>query len=90
MGDLIVTCMSQLSRNRRVGEQRGRGESTESILAGMVQVAEGVWTCESARVLARDAGVDVPITEEVYAVVHEGKNPRDAVQALLSRDPKPE
>jgi glycerol-3-phosphate dehydrogenase (NAD(P)+) len=90
LGDLMVTCTSRLSRNRRVGERLGRGESTEHILGSMEQVAEGVWTCASARLLAADEGVEVPITDEVYAIVHEGKDPREAVQALLSREPKSE
>ena len=90
VGDLIVTCMSRLSRNRRVGERLGRGETTEAILAGMEQVAEGIWTCRAARDLAAEAGVRSPIIDEVYAVVHEGKDPREAVQSLLDRDPRPE
>ncbi|MBN1268812.1 MAG: NAD(P)-dependent glycerol-3-phosphate dehydrogenase [Kiritimatiellae bacterium] len=90
MGDLIVTCASRLSRNRAVGERLGRGEKMADILAGMEQVAEGVWTCGAARALAQEAGVEVPITAEVDAVLHEGKDPRAAVQALLSRDPRPE
>jgi glycerol-3-phosphate dehydrogenase (NAD(P)+) len=90
IGDLIVTCTSHLSRNRNVGERLGRGESLAHILDGMAQVAEGVWNCTTARELARDAGIDVPITDEVHAVVHEGKDPRTAVQDLLARDPRPE
>jgi len=90
IGDLIVTAMSRLSRNRGVGERLGHGEKAADILAGMEQVAEGVWTCVSARILARDLGIEVPITDEVHAIVHEGKDPRRAVQDLLSRDPKPE
>lgn len=90
IGDLLVTCMSRLSRNRHVGERLGRGESTEAILNSMEQVAEGVWTCASARLLAGERAVEMPIAEEVYAIVHEGKNPLEAVQALLTRDPKPE
>lgn len=90
MGDLVVTCTSTLSRNRGVGERLGRGEKTEQILSGMAQVAEGVWNCANARVLAAELGVDAPITQEVYAIVHEGKNPREAVTDLLSRDPRPE
>jgi glycerol-3-phosphate dehydrogenase (NAD(P)+) len=68
----------------------GQGESLQQIMAGMAQVAEGVWTCSTARELAASLGVGAPITEEVYAVVHQGKDPRTAVQHLLSRDPKPE
>ena len=90
MGDLVVTCTSRLSRNHAVGERLGRGENIEQILKTMEQVAEGVWTCASARALARKCGVEVPITEEVYAVVHKGKDPRAAVRDLLGRDPKAE
>lgn len=90
LGDLVVTCTSRLSRNRGVGERLGRGEPLEKILAGMEQVAEGVWTCGVARALARERNVEVPITEEVYAVIHEGKDPRRAVEDLMAREPKPE
>lgn len=90
MGDLIVTCTSRLSRNRAVGEQLGQGRKMDDILGEMEQVAEGVWTCASARLLARDEKIEVPITNEVYSIVHEGKDPRVAVQALLARDPKRE
>ncbi len=90
MGDLIVTCTSQHSRNRRVGEALGRGNTLDDILKQTEQVAEGVWNCANARDLAAEAGVDVPITDEVYAIVHEGKNPKDAVTDLLTREPRPE
>jgi glycerol-3-phosphate dehydrogenase (NAD(P)+) len=90
MGDLVVTCTSPLSRNRAVGERLGRGEKLEDILAGMKQVAEGVWNCRVARELAGRAGVDVPITDEVYAVLYEGKSPIEAVEALMMRAAKPE
>jgi glycerol-3-phosphate dehydrogenase (NAD(P)+) len=90
MGDLVVTCTSRYSRNRAVGERLGRGEKIDSILKSMEQVAEGVWTCATALRLAHEHNVEVPITEEVNAVIHEGKDPKAAVQSLLSRDPKPE
>ena len=90
IGDLMVTCGSKLSRNRSVGEELGKGRSIQEIMDSMAQVAEGVWTCASARVLAQDYDIDVPITDEVHAIVYEGKAPRDAVQSLLMRDPKPE
>lgn len=90
IGDLIVTCASKLSRNRGVGERLGRGEKLEAILGGMEQVAEGIWTCQAALDLARELGVEVPITEQVVAVVHSGVDPRTAVQALMARDPKTE
>ena len=90
MGDLIVTCLSKHSRNRGVGERLGKGESLEQIAASMAQVAEGVYNCVNAQALAREKNVEVPITDEVCQVVHDGKNPEQAVQDLLRRDPKPE
>ena len=90
MGDLIVTCTSQLSRNRSVGERIGKGEPIEQLLGDMKQAVEGVWNCKSALELARKMNIDVPITEQVHAIVHEGKDPREAVQALLSREIRPE
>lgn len=90
MGDLVVTCTSRHSRNRGVGERLGRGETWEQIQRGMVQVAEGVWTSGTARMLARERKVDVPITEAVYAVIYEGKSPHKAVEELLTREAKPE
>lgn len=90
IGDLMVTGMSRHSRNRGVGERIGRGESIESILGNMVQVAEGVWTCKAAMQLARELDIDLPITREVYAVLYEGKNPREAVTSLMARPPKAE
>lgn len=90
MGDLIVTCTSRLSRNRAVGERLGKGESIDRILQDMKQAVEGVWNCAVARDLARKAGVEVPVTDEVYAIIHEGKNPHDAVKSLLERRVKPE
>jgi glycerol-3-phosphate dehydrogenase (NAD(P)+) len=90
MGDLVLTCTSRLSRNHTVGERLGRGERMETILGGMKQVAEGVDNCITARALAREVGVPVPVTEEVHAIVIEGKDPRAAVDALLGRDPRPE
>jgi len=90
IGDLMVTCMSKHSRNRGVGERLGKGESLEEIMASMKMVAEGVWNCQAAKELAEQHGIPVPITEQVNAVVHEGKDPRQAVMDLMSRTPKPE
>jgi len=90
IGDLMVTCMSRHSRNRGVGERLGRGETLKEIMDSMKMVAEGVWNCHAARELADDLGVSVPITEQVNAVVHEGKDPRQAVLDLMSRTPRPE
>jgi len=69
MGDLIVTCTSRLSRNRAIGERLGRGEPIDEILGSMQQAAEGAWNCAIARTLARERGVNVPVTDEVYALV---------------------
>ena len=90
VGDLIVTCASQLSRNRGVGERLGQGEKMEQILKGMEQVAEGVWTCEVALKLAKKLGIEVPLTEQVHAVIYQEKDPKQAVQDLMMRDPRVE
>lgn len=90
IGDLMVTCMSRHSRNRGVGERLGKGETLEDIMGSMKMVAEGVWNCQAAAELAAEKGVSVPITEQVNAVVHGGKDPRQAVIDLMSRAPKPE
>ncbi len=90
IGDLMVTCMSQHSRNRGVGERLGKGETLEEIMGSMKMVAEGVWNCQAAKELAGELGVSVPITEQVNAVVHEGKNPGQAMMDLMARAPKPE
>lgn len=90
MGDLVLTCTSRLSRNYTVGERIGRGEAIGDILGSMKQVAEGVSNAATVRELARSRGVSVPVTDEVHAVVNEGKDPRAAVEALLTRDPRPE
>jgi len=90
IGDLMVTCMSQHSRNRGVGYRLGRGETLEDIMGGMKMVAEGVWNCQAATELAAEKGVAMPIADEVNAVVHGGKDPRQAVLDLMGRTPKPE
>src|SRR5690606_10756545 len=90
MGDLILTCTGQLSRNHTVGEELGRGRSIEEILAGMSMVAEGVRTARAARELAHRTGIEMPIVEEVYGVLYEGRAPREAVENLMLREPKPE
>jgi glycerol-3-phosphate dehydrogenase (NAD(P)+) len=90
LGDLIVTCTSRFSRNRGVGERLGRGETIEHILADMKQVAEGVGNCAIARELAREKEVQVPITDEVHAIIRDGKNPHSAVVSLMTRDLKAE
>ena len=90
VGDLLLTCTGRLSRNRGVGERIGRGEKLADILNGMRQVAEGVWNCVHARALARAVGVEAPITEETYRVLHENKDPRRAVRDLMEREPRAE
>jgi glycerol-3-phosphate dehydrogenase (NAD(P)+) len=85
LGDLVLTCTGGLSRNRRVGEELGRGRGLEEVLAGMREVAEGVRTTRAVRLLAARRGVEMPITEEVHAVLYEGKTARAAVESLMSR-----
>jgi glycerol-3-phosphate dehydrogenase (NAD(P)+) len=90
MGDLMVTCFSRLSRNRGFGERIGQGEKVEAVVNSMTSVAEGVPTARSARELARKHVVETPIIEEVYAMLYEGKNVRQAVQDLTTRESKAE
>jgi glycerol-3-phosphate dehydrogenase (NAD(P)+) len=90
MGDLVLTCMGRLSRNRAVGERLGRGEALAEILGGMTQVAEGVGNCAHACDLARRAGQELPIAEAVRRVLDHAEPPLEAVRRLMSRDPRPE
>lgn len=90
MGDLIATAMSRHSRNRSVGERIGRGETIDQVLGSMVMVAEGVHTARAARDLARARGVELPITEQVCAVLFDGRRPAEAIQRLMTRDLKAE
>jgi glycerol-3-phosphate dehydrogenase (NAD(P)+) len=90
MGDLVLTCTGPLSRNRAVGEALGRGKSLEEILNDMNMVAEGVKTTLAARTLAGRLGVDMPITEQVYQVLYEGKDPRVVGRELMTRELKDE
>jgi glycerol-3-phosphate dehydrogenase (NAD(P)+) len=85
-GDLVVTCFSRHSRNRRVGERIGRGEKLKEILNSMQMVAEGVPTCRSARDCARRLGVPTPIIDEVYLILYEHASPAEAMERLLSRE----
>ena len=90
LGDLIVTCFSQHSRNRGVGERLGRGEKWADIEKSMVMVAEGVPTARTAQAEARRHGVDTPLLDTVYAVLFENLSPRDGLLRLLARDTKSE
>jgi glycerol-3-phosphate dehydrogenase (NAD(P)+) len=90
MGDLVLTCTGELSRNRSVGMKLGRGRRLSEILAEMHMVAEGVKTAESAWELAKRKGIEMPITEQVYKVLYEDKPARSAVVELMTRNPKAE
>lgn len=89
VGDLVLTCTDDQSRNRRFGLAIGRGETVEAALAAIGQVVEGAVTAREALLLARRA-VEMPITEQVDRVLHHSQNPRRAVEILLARDLKPE
>ncbi|MFE2757087.1 NAD(P)H-dependent glycerol-3-phosphate dehydrogenase [Actinosynnema sp. NPDC059335] len=91
LGDLVATCASPLSRNRSFGERLGRGDSlAQAQEAAHGQVAEGVKSCSSIRELAARVGVDMPITDGVHQVCHEGLDPRVLTAALLGRERKAE
>ncbi|MEY2479081.1 MAG: glycerol-3-phosphate dehydrogenase [Verrucomicrobiota bacterium] len=89
-GDLIATCFSQHSRNRRVGEELGRGKSLPEITATLRTIAEGIPTTKSAYECARALSIDTPIIDQTYAVIYDGKRPLDAMEELLHRDLKAE
>jgi glycerol-3-phosphate dehydrogenase (NAD(P)+) len=91
LGDLVLTCTGGLSRNRSVGVELGRGKKLPEIIAGMHgMVAEGVFTTSAAVGLARARAVEIPITEQMHAILNEGKSPREAIQVLMSRTGKSE
>ncbi|HVM03909.1 MAG TPA: NAD(P)H-dependent glycerol-3-phosphate dehydrogenase [Acidimicrobiales bacterium] len=90
MGDLVATCISRHSRNRHVGEQLGRGRAPAEVLAGTRMVAEGVNTSRVVLELAATVGVEMPIAEQVVAVLHEGKRAVDVIPTLMLREAKPE
>jgi len=90
MGDLVLTCTGGLSRNRTVGLRVGRGEPIGKILEGMTTVAEGVLTARSAVELSSREGVPMPISEQVFSILHEGKDAMEAVSELFSRTLKSE
>ncbi len=90
MGDLVLTCTGELSRNRKVGMELGKGRSLESILSEMKQVAEGVKTAKSARDLSLSLKVEMPICEQVYLIAFEGKSAKAAALDLMVRAPKSE
>lgn len=90
LGDLITTCYSASSRNRTFGERLGRGERVADIVSSMQQVAEGVKTSGPVRGLMQRHSISMPICEEVYLVIHEGKAPHETVRSLMTRGPKNE
>jgi glycerol-3-phosphate dehydrogenase (NAD(P)+) len=90
MGDLITTCISRHGRNRRVGERLGKGERIADILADMAMVAEGVTTARSVYERTQRMGLDMPIMTIVYRVIYEGLSPLDAVNMLMTREPRRE
>lgn len=90
LGDLVLTCNAELSRNRTVGVRLGRGESLEDILSSMRMVAEGVRTTKAARRLAQARQVEMPIVDEVHHILFEGKSPESATADLMLREPKHE
>ncbi len=90
IGDLIVTCTSRYSRNRYVGEQIGKGKKLDEVLKSMVMVAEGVWTTISAVELSKKFDIEMPITNAVYDILFNGKDPLKATSELMGRTAKPE
>ncbi|MFO8033434.1 MAG: NAD(P)H-dependent glycerol-3-phosphate dehydrogenase [Desulfohalobiaceae bacterium] len=90
LGDLVLTCTGDLSRNRQVGLSLGQGQSLQEILQGMRMVAEGVQTTQALYTLGQQLGVDLPITEQVHQILYQGKAPDQAVQELMQRTLKQE
>jgi glycerol-3-phosphate dehydrogenase (NAD(P)+) len=90
LGDLVLTCTGALSRNRQVGIELSKGRALGEILAGMRMVAEGVATTAALLALAGEARVELPITEQVAAILHQGKSPREAIRDIMERPQKRE
>ncbi|HYL84409.1 MAG TPA: NAD(P)H-dependent glycerol-3-phosphate dehydrogenase [Candidatus Angelobacter sp.] len=90
LGDLVLTCTGALSRNRHVGIELGKGQGLPEILAGMRMVAEGVDTAAPLLALAREHGIELPITEQVDAILHRGKAPKEAIREIMDRPLKRE
>ena len=91
LGDLVLTCTGGLSRNRSVGVELGHGKKLAEIVANMHgAVAEGVFTTTAAVGLARSRGIEMPITEQMHAILHQGKAPREAIHELMTRSGKSE
>ena len=88
MGDLVLTCTGDLSRNRRLGLAIGRGRSLKEVLSSTKEVVEGVETVKAVVDIAKRRGIDMPISFEVYRVLFEGKDPLESVKELMGREPK--
>jgi glycerol-3-phosphate dehydrogenase (NAD(P)+) len=90
LGDLVLTCTGDLSRNRKVGMELAKGRKLEEIVSSMQMVAEGIKTTNAAVDLARRYSVEMPIAEQMHAMLHEGRQPREAIRLLMERTLKPE
>ncbi len=90
IGDIILTCSSSNSRNYSLGKEIGKGAEISKLLSEMKHIAEGFKTSEAAYKLSRKLGIEMPITKEVYLVLHRGKKPLEALKSLMERQPKPE
>lgn len=90
LGDLVLTCSGDLSRNRNVGKELASGKSLSEIVGSMKMIAEGVETCDAAVALGRKFQVDLPIIEQMYAVLHSSKSPKEAIRDLMDRSLKAE
>ena len=90
IGDLVLTCTGDLSRNRRFGLALGRGIPAEQAVKDIGQVVEGIHTATEVRRLAKEHGVEMPIAEVTWAIIHQGKSPQEGVRELLARQPRPE
>jgi glycerol-3-phosphate dehydrogenase (NAD(P)+) len=90
LGDLVLTCNGALSRNRQLGMQLAQGRQLKDILAEMKMVAEGVGTTAALLDLATEANVELPITEQVAMILHEGKSPAEAIRDVMERPSKRE
>ncbi len=90
LGDLVLTCSDNQSRNRRFGQALGKGKNPEQAKKEINQVIEGIGTAKTIYFLAQDNHVDMPISEQVYKVLYEGRSPKEALHILMNRAPKPE
>jgi glycerol-3-phosphate dehydrogenase (NAD(P)+) len=90
MGDLVLTCTDNLSRNRRMGLALAAGKTVEEAQEEIQQVVEGVKAAKAVHEVAEKMGIEMPIVNQVYRILYEGATPRDAVEALMSRELKPE